>query len=162
MSLGVINHGMSLSVPIYIWTHPIWPLWFSFFMWWISSWGETHKFWRGPFNEYSYQVWFQFTQWFHRGRMKCKRLRTMTNRHKMMTKSHMNHWVRGKLKKRKKKSDLCKFIMNKLYMMYQAYRFVLLSSINTNQQMQAYFFVKTFFCHHNIPNPILWVIYSWT
>jgi hypothetical protein len=30
MSLGVINHGMSLSVPIYIWTHPIWPLWFSY------------------------------------------------------------------------------------------------------------------------------------
>jgi hypothetical protein len=106
MSLGVINHGMSLSVPIYIWTHPIWPLWFSFFMWWISSWGETHKFWRGPFNEYSYQVWFQFTQWFHRGRMKCKRLRTMTNRHKMMTKSHMNHWVRGKLKK-ERKSHIC-------------------------------------------------------
>lgn len=151
---------MNSGTNIYMDTPYLTPL-VLFCVWWISSWGgKTHKFCRGPFNEYSYQVWFQFTQRFQRGRMKCKSLRTMTNRHKMMTKSHTNHWVRAELKKKERKSHIC---VNLLWTSYtwsikHIDGCVLLSSINTNQQMQVFFFVKTFFCHHdNIPNPILWV-----
>lgn len=70
----------------------------------------------------------------------------MTNRHKMMTKSHMNHWVRGELKK-ERTSNIC---VNLLWTSYtwcikHIDECVLLSSINTNQQMQAYFFCKNNF-----------------
>ena len=33
------------------------------------------QLWRGPFNEHSYQVWFQLTPWYQRRRLKCKSLR---------------------------------------------------------------------------------------
>jgi len=154
-----------LWIPIYTWTHPIWPLWFSFLCDGFRVGGKTHKFCRGPFNEYSYQVWFQFTQWLQRGRMKCKSLRTMTNRHNM-TKSHMNHWVRGELKKkRKKKSHLCKFIMNKLYMMYQAYWWMCITFFHKYKSTNAsLFFCKNIFLsprQYTKPN-LMSFIYSWT
>jgi tRNA 2-selenouridine synthase SelU len=31
---------------------------------------KKHKCFRGPLSEHSYQVWFQFAQWFQRGRLK--------------------------------------------------------------------------------------------
>jgi hypothetical protein len=73
----------------------------------------------------------------------------MTNRHKMMTKSHMNHWVRGELKKRKKKSHLCKFIMNKLYMMYQAYWWMCITFFHKYKSTNA----SLFFCKNIFLSP---------
>ena len=38
-----------------------------------------HKLSRGPSNEYSYQAWFQFSQWLQRKRLKCNSLWTTTS-----------------------------------------------------------------------------------
>lgn len=110
-------------------------------------------------NSQSYQVWFQFTQWFQRGRMKWKFF--TDNDEQMLNDDKISHERLGQGRAKKERDNhIC---VNLLWTSYtwcikHIDECVLLSSINTNQQMQVYFFVKTFFCHHdNIPNPILWV-----
>ena len=39
---------------------------------------KNHKMWRGISIEYSYQVWYQWAQWFQRMGVKCKSLWTIT------------------------------------------------------------------------------------
>lgn len=97
-------------------------------------------------NSQPYQVWFQFTQWFQRGRMKWKFF--TDNDEQMLNDDKISHERLGQGRAKKERDNhIC---VNLLWTSYtwcikHIDECVLLSSINTNQQMQVYFFVKTFF-----------------